>query len=213
MAITQKITNFPTPPNSSNDTPTEFNKHADAFVGHQAGVYTTEVNRWATQANTLKGDMNTIKADIDATVATIPTGTINDNKTSTTSVWSSKKTSDMLAGATIGGENQNGYWIKHADGTLVQYGEKKVTSSSEKNVLITLPVPFINNEYHVDCSRNSMSTTDLTPDPKDMYLYSSMNMNMEVHSFSNSLIWTKRTGDTAGYSKANRSWMAIGRWK
>ena len=42
--IIQKITNFPTPPNSSSDTPTEFNTKADAFVNHQGGVFAPEVN-------------------------------------------------------------------------------------------------------------------------------------------------------------------------
>lgn len=65
MAVTQTISNFPDAPNSSTDTPQEFNTKADAFVNHQSGIYTPEVNTWADQVNTTATEVNT-----DATTAT-----------------------------------------------------------------------------------------------------------------------------------------------
>jgi len=64
--ITQTISNFPTAPDSSSDTPKEFNSKADAFVNHQAGTYVNEVNTWATQANGLRAEVNTIKGEAAA---------------------------------------------------------------------------------------------------------------------------------------------------
>jgi len=83
--INQNISNFPTPPDSSTDTPQQFNAKANAFVAHQANVYTGEVNTWATEANALRDDINSI-------VGTIPTGTIDDTAPSLTKVFSSQKT-------------------------------------------------------------------------------------------------------------------------
>ena len=94
MAITQTITNFPTAPDSSSDTPTEFNTKADAFVNHQSANYVGEVNNWASQANALGNDMDTIKTEIDNIVASIPAGTIDDTKATPTNVYSAKKSSD-----------------------------------------------------------------------------------------------------------------------
>ena len=87
--INQTITQFPTAPNSATDSAPVFNTKANAFVGHQAGVYVGEVNTWATEANALRDDVNNI-------VATIPVGTINDSVTDADKVWSSTKVSTKL---------------------------------------------------------------------------------------------------------------------
>lgn len=72
MAIQQVISNFPPAPNSATDTPIDFNAKADAFVNHQSGVYTPEVNTWADQANTTASEVNTnaTSAEASATEAT-----------------------------------------------------------------------------------------------------------------------------------------------
>jgi len=56
--ITTTITQFPTAPDSKTDSEAEFNAKADAFVAHQAGAYTPEVNAWATEANALVVGVN-----------------------------------------------------------------------------------------------------------------------------------------------------------
>lgn len=72
MAIQQVISNFPPAPNSATDTPIDFNAKADAFVNHQSGVYTPEVNTWADQANTTANEVNNdaTSAEASATEAT-----------------------------------------------------------------------------------------------------------------------------------------------
>jgi len=95
--ITQIISTFPPAPDSSTDTPTEFNSKSDAFVNHQSAVYVGEVNQWTTEANGLKGDMNQLKADIDNIVASIPDGSIDDVNISPTNVFSNQKTEAIYA--------------------------------------------------------------------------------------------------------------------
>jgi len=87
--INQTISNFPTAPDSSTDSAPVFNTKANAFVGHQSGVYVGEVNTWATEANALRDDVNNI-------VATIPVGTIDDGVVASDKVWSSQQT-DKIA--------------------------------------------------------------------------------------------------------------------
>jgi len=82
--ISQTISAFPSPPDSATDTPQQFNTKANAFVAHQANIYTGEVNTWATQANALRTDINSI-------VATIPSGQIDDATPSSTNTYSSQK--------------------------------------------------------------------------------------------------------------------------
>ena len=95
--ITQVISNFPDAPDSTKDTPIEFNNKADAFVHHQADTYNAEVNTWATQANSLKVDMNKIKTDISNITGTIPTAQINDTVTANDKVWSSSKITQAIS--------------------------------------------------------------------------------------------------------------------
>ena len=136
--ITQKISNFPAAPNSATDTPAVFSSKADAFVGHQAATYVTEVNTWKDQANALATEMGQIKDQVNTITSSIPTGTINDGIVSTTSVHSSKKMQDDMAhfaGAyvpksggnfdslTVGGKHvvttgTSGEFIKSAGGTM-----------------------------------------------------------------------------------------------
>ena len=94
--INQTITQFPTAPNSATDSAPVFNTKANAFVGHQSGVYVGEVNTWATEANALRDEVNGI-------VATIPVGSINDYLIGTDKVWSSTKVNaELLKKVSIG---------------------------------------------------------------------------------------------------------------
>jgi len=95
MTITQTITNFPAAPDSATDTPSVFNTKANAFVGHQSGVYVGEVNTWATQANAVRDDINSI-------VATLPAGVIDDTTPSSTNTYSSTKIdAEIAAGGSV----------------------------------------------------------------------------------------------------------------
>jgi len=124
--ITQKITNFPTAPDSSNDTPTDFNTHADAFVNHQSGVYVGEVNAWATQANAVRDDINGI-------AGSIAVGQINNATISNTNTFSNKFIVDNNYGIISGG-NASTKWTKFPDGTLMMQGNSSSDSAGNKTV-------------------------------------------------------------------------------
>jgi len=159
--IIQKITNFPTPPDSSNDTPTEFNTKADAFVNHQGNTYTTEVNTWATQANGLKDDMNAIKDHVDGAVAVLPSGTINDAIITTTNAWSATKIQNNLVALVItsGTVAGKGYWTRFPDGTLIQYYVIVVKNDGTTNW--NFPTLFKDANYSVTASPGLTSLNNI----------------------------------------------------
>lgn len=63
---------------------------------------------------------------------------------------SSKKTSyvPFFGYLVESGTNDNGSWLKFSDGTMIQFGEKKIPSSAT-NEVVTLPESYINNKYSV----------------------------------------------------------------
>jgi len=201
--ITQKITNFPTPPDSSNDTPTEFNTKADAFVNHQGNVYTTEVNTWATQANGLKDDMNVIKTDIDNTVASIPAGTINDTTTSTTSVWSSTKTdAEVKALEVISTPHGALAWVtKFSDGMIMFY---VANWSSPATSTFNFAYPagtFIETP--------SVNVTIVN----DSYGYHGITQHSSSNKDKGVFVKYKRSDGSTNTDAIKLNFQAIGRWK
>ena len=96
MAITKIIRPLPDAPDSVTDSAPVFNTKANAYVSAQKNDFQPDVNAWAVEANQLEVDMNQIKTDVDGIVATIPSGTINDNTTATDGVWSSAKVTSEL---------------------------------------------------------------------------------------------------------------------
>ena len=82
--ITQVISDFPAPPDSAVDTPSVFNIKANAFVAHQAGIYTGEVN-------TLSPQMNALASEVNDIVATLPEGAILDTSVALDTTFSSVK--------------------------------------------------------------------------------------------------------------------------
>jgi len=149
--INQTITQFPTAPDSATDSAPVFNTKANAFVGHQAGVYVGEVNTWATEANALRDEVNGI-------VATIPVGTISDNTTALDSVWSSQKLVDDNFGIE-NGETANGKWVKYPDGTLIQYGVVNMPTYNSGGFLMNLPITFKDTAYSITVTNNGITTS------------------------------------------------------
>ena len=215
--ITQTITNFPTPPDSSNDTPTEFNTKADAFVNHQGSVYTTEVNTWATQANGLKDDMNVIKTDIDNTVATIPAGSINDGQISNKKVWSSAKTNNVLNqkqnidpkfGIESFSEPAGAHgilgWTKFPDGTAMYYYSNYETPSGAQANLPYTGIAFISPpSVVVTIARGSFAQKNYYGQPGIDIASNNTNCRINKMKFDGS--------DTSDGIFVNLQ--AIGRWK
>ncbi len=112
MAIVQQITQFPPAPNSTTDTPQQFNTKANTFVGHQSGTYVPEVNQWAVEANQLA-------TDIAAITAGLPAGTINDTTIGADKVYSNQKTEAEYK--IISGDTSGKHYVKYPDGTLIQW--------------------------------------------------------------------------------------------
>lgn len=199
--ITQKITQFPTAPNSSTDTPTEFNQKADAFVHHQSATYVQEVNQWATQANTLKDDINAIKTDVTNIAGAIPAGSINDGTTATNSVWSSSKVASYNGGIESGGNDTTGRWTKFPDGTLIQYGSVQCGTVNvpygalfiSDQVEWIFPIPFVSKP---SCSGSSShhKVGIIVGNPSTTKVFVSNTYYEATQHFENTI-------------------MAIGRWK
>jgi len=88
--ITQVIALLPPAPNSLTDTPSVFNTKANEWVSKLETPYTPSLNTLSTQ-------MNVLAEEINQTVATLPSGVINDTTPSDTNTYSSNKI-DTLTG-------------------------------------------------------------------------------------------------------------------
>ena len=195
MEITQTISAFPAAPNSATDTAQQFNVKANAFVAHQANIYTQEVNNWATQANAVRDDVNNI-------VSTIPDGHIDDITPSAINTYSSNKIESITN--ILSGANGDGSWSKFPDGLMICYGEiaSQVSSTAIGGLFISpsggsqaFPQDFIAipSLTYSTIEGNAWATTNGG-------LTTTTTGNLRVISFS----------DT-GTSKI--TWQAIGRWK
>lgn len=116
MAITQEITDLPTPPTRTDSA--TFDARADAFLTALDDL-ASEINTWAGQANSTASDVDTDQATVaadkaivaadkattagykddaetardeaEAAVATLPEGTIDDLLIASDKAWSSEK--------------------------------------------------------------------------------------------------------------------------
>lgn len=193
--ITQTITQFPPAPDSSSDSPTEFNAKADAFVNHQASSYVSEVNTWAEQANTLAGEINNI-------ASSLPDGVINDSATSATDTWSSNKISSIQP------DEGSGY-IKFDNGTLIVYGSSALAQDASfthvAKVTVSFPISFV-SEPSITMS---LSYVPVTTEARE-----------RCQSVASATVSTAALGyysasgtDISELFGKNVSYQAIGRWK
>ena len=120
MTITQTITNFPAAPDSATDTPSVFNTKANAFVGHQSGVYVGEVNTWAAECNAVRDDINNI-------VATLPAGVIDDTTPSLTNTYSSNKIEDDIKAPIASNSKWVGIVLADQQALRDFYGDQSIT--------------------------------------------------------------------------------------
>lgn len=106
------------------------------------------------------------------------------------------------------GSNSNGYYIKYADGTMIQYGDVNVTVENPRQQggltyysgakIIDFPQNFINNNYQVFTN----------------ILMANMNYFAQSYAanISNSQV-TISFATTGSNETRNIQWFAIGRWK
>ena len=109
------------------------------------------------------------------------------------------------------GSNENGNYIKYADGTMVQYGTKtsdvslhapygSLYRSSPQSGLNNFPVPFINNNINIDVNCLGLYfSTIFTNNDNPIYNYKLP-----------AIIFYGNTTETANITFM---WRAIGRWK
>ena len=150
-------------------------------------MYVTEVNTWATEANALAGS-----------IASLPTGAINDTQTNTTTTHSSQKNEDDYKITSGGAGQSTGMWVKFPDGTLIISGTKDTDINGD--VSIGFPVAFVGG-YTI-----TATSTD--------------NTNLLVFNFSKEKIQLLQTPLVCGREKQmvlpptfGFYWQAIGRWK
>lgn len=106
------------------------------------------------------------------------------------------------------GSNSNGYYIKYADGTMIQYGGVNVTVENPRqqggltyysgSKIIDFPQNFINNNYQ--------TFTNIIM----------ANMNYFAQSYAANISKSQVTisfATTGSNETRNIQWFAIGRWK
>ena len=115
-------------------------------------------------------------------------------------------TDTLLPEAGEYGSNSNGFYLKLADGTLIQWGRKTGLSFSNQTILEgteTLPLAFIATGYSL--SGNGASSSN------NSYVFR-LGMNPSTTS---TFGWTLASGSGSAITINNRGfyWVAIGRWK
>jgi len=181
--INQTITQFPTAPDSATDSAPIFNTKANAFVGHQSGVYVGEVNTWATEANALRDDVNNI-------VATIPSGTIDDTNLGNDKVFSNQHLVDTNYGIESGAG-----WTKFPDGTMICTG--KDTTPTSGNLLVGFAKAFVSSPTISALLENN----------------SALGGSVAIRSVTTTQWDIRTRTDVGQVLSTLVHWQAIGRWK
>lgn len=77
-----------------------------------------------------------------------------------------KALNEKIAGIIESGSNDNGSWVKFADGTMIQWGSSAFTGAETGNTgtykVITFPVPFANSKLSISYSPIYENTYDTT---------------------------------------------------
>lgn len=120
-----------------------------------------------------------------------------------TKLWVEDDMLNSLGTEIESGSNENGFWIKFADGTLICIGDttEVLTSEiSESNFLVTYPIAFVNYP--------SVTISNVYSYYRDLIL------SVAVPTLSNFKVnWYKQSGTAAANSNIRVYWIAIGRWK
>lgn len=105
------------------------------------------------------------------------------------------------------GSNDNGSWIKFADGTLIQYGSKNCTATTSSSGgfthyysqnTFTLPIEFKNTEYKIFPNINSENVTLI---------------NLVYGSVKTTSTYGLNFISSSNNDTRTIQWFAIGRWK
>jgi len=107
MAINQDITQFPPAPNSSTDTPEQFNAKADAFVDHQSDTYVTEVNTWANEANSTATTVNSDASNASTSASNASTSAGEASTSAGEALTSANNASTSAGEASTSASNAN----------------------------------------------------------------------------------------------------------
>ncbi len=111
--------------------------------------------------NTWKDQVNALANEINTTVATIPSGTINDGVIGADKVYSNQKTEAEYK--IITGVDANSNWTKFPDGTCIIYGATAtLTMTNTQSFDLQIPLPFVVTNY--DKTAVAVSSKEETTD-------------------------------------------------
>ena len=99
------------------------------------------------------------------------------------------------------GSNENGFWIKFADGTMIQHKSLVITTANQATTNVELPIDYLNSGFTILV--NSLN-------------YHSSNINYSSNSTSKNTFKVIATDNETGTTPTSAeafSYVTIGRWK
>lgn len=119
----------------------------------------------------------------------------------TKSIRLSDGTDTLLPEAGVYGSNSNGYYLKLADGTLLQWGlSGQYASGNTADIAVTMPLAFVNTTYCV------FANGEVGNDPTNYEV-------LIVIQRDTSQKFNAHIRNATGSYTRQFSWLAIGRWK
>ena len=112
-----------------------------------------------------------------------------------------KALNEKVAGIVESGSNENGSWVKFADGTMIQYGS--ILNNANGLATVSFPKRFISSDVIVTTSIAYNSYTSNNP---VLTLVYPSNSTVGIYS-------RKSDGSVETNTTVKTNWKAIGRWK
>ena len=120
---------------------------------------------------------------------------------SATKLWVEDDMLDNIGSEIESGSNENGSYIKFADGTMIQYKALVITTANQATTNVELPIDYLNSGFTILVSSLN---------------YHSSNINYSSNSISKNtfkVIATDNATGTTPTSAEGFSYVTIGRWK
>ena len=118
-----------------------------------------------------------------------------------TKLWVEDDMLDNIGSEIESGSNENGSYIKFADGTMIQYKALVITTANQATTNVELPIDYLNSGFTILVSSLN---------------YHSSNINYSSNSTSKNTFKVIATDNTTGATPTSAegfSYVTIGRWK
>ena len=118
-----------------------------------------------------------------------------------TKLWVEDDMLDNIGSEIESGSNENGSYIKFADGTMIQYKSLVITTANQATTNVELPIDYLNSGFTILV--NSLN-------------YHSSNINYSSNSTSKNTFKVIATDNATGATPTSAeafSYVTIGRWK